>query len=365
MRVNTILILAFLLSWAVAEDYVTSCSKLRIGTVEGATDVMLDGTATTAFKEFRHIKSEDDVEFKAEVNSAKFYVSNIKLANTIDVQVEASETELLSVSKTVDSSDSNSKFTINLDFKCTSGLTGVSNVYLTFTLDGNVCSTSIVGMRKKCGNDYAFAPIQVSEVGWFSKTILTENGGQTVNQDNIFDDTGIENVVVHTDTNSLTFRVTNMKVNHGKSSDVITMLPPLVRLENQADNVVYPVLRGAGARQHELTAGQYEEFKLEFNCISLEKDSETVEVIFRPAYHSQYIFKVTKECEGLTLSNLIKKEFQDSIVFDFFALVFIFLVLFAMLLGCTIIYVKYKEFKGEDVNVKDVIGNGWESFKNL
>jgi len=103
------------------------------------------------------------------------------------------------------------------------------------------------------------------EVGWFSKTMLTTDGGRTVNEENIFDDTGIENVVVHKGVNSLTFRVKNAKQTRDSFDGDIMMLPPMVRTLNDAEDVVYPVLRGAGARKHNLRPGEYEEFKLEFN----------------------------------------------------------------------------------------------------
>lgn len=78
----------------------------------------------------------------------------------------------------------------------------------------------------------------------------------------------------------------------GKS---VEMDPPIARVSNEAEAVVYPVLRGAGARAHTLEPGEYTDFKLEFNCISLDTEAETVELEFRPAFHSNYVFKVTKE----------------------------------------------------------------------
>lgn len=257
---------------------------------------MLDGVPTTNFKQYRHILSEEDVEVSEREVTSEFHIHHIKLSRPIEVSIEAKESKMLKVSSTVTSeSDKNDHFILRVNYDCTPTLTGVSDVYFTFNLDGNVCTSAIMGVRKKCGSMYAYAPVEIAEVGWFSNTILTSNGGQTVNTQNIFDDTGIENVVVHKEVNSLTFKVRNMKLPTDSFDGEIDMLPPLVRPVNDGQNAVYPVLRGAGARRHTLKPGQYTEFKLEFNCISMSKEDEAVEVIFRPAYHTAYIFKVTKE----------------------------------------------------------------------
>ena len=355
------LCVVLLVSVFAKDDYITDRDKLKIGTEEGTSDIMKDGKPSKEYRENRHIKDEKDVEYTEEDKTAILYIHGIHLANTIETSIKVVDSRLLSIEDHIVSGPNNENFTQRLAFDCAEGLTGVTNIKLTFTLDGNVCRNSIIGMRKKCGNDYAFAPIEVSEVGWFSKTILTTDGGRSINPEKVFDSTGIENVVVHKHKDSLKFRVKNMEM-FGNS---ITMRPPLVRTLNKAENVVYPVLRGAGARQHDLEPNQYEEFTLDFNCISLGKETATVEVIFRPAYHTNYIFKVTKEWEGLTLENLIKKEVQDSVVFDFFAFIFVFLIFFTILMGCAYIYVRYKEYKGESVDLKQKASDTWESFTKM
>ena len=174
---------------------------------------------------------------------------------------------------------------------------------------------------------------------------MTDNGGASVHPENVFDKAN-ENVVIKKSKKDLNFRVRNTAVKG--SSDIIEMDPPIIRLSNQGENVVYPVLRGPGARQHTLQPGDYTDFKLEFNCICLDTEAETIELVFRPSFHTNYVFKVTKECEGLTAAGLINKEFQDSLIFDFFA----FLIMSAFILLIVSIafrvYVSYREEKGDD-----------------
>lgn len=93
----------------------------------------------------------------------------------------------------------------------------------------------------------------------------------------------------------MSFRIKNVALPSSNQFQTIDIEPPIVRLVNEADNVVYPVLRGAGARKHSLKVGEYQDFKLEFNCISLDDDSQAIELIFRPEYYKHYTFKVTKE----------------------------------------------------------------------
>lgn len=88
-------------------------------------------------------------------------------------------------------------------------------------------------------------------------------------------------------------------------------------------------------------------------------------MIFRPEFFNHYTFKVTKECEGLTAGNLIKKEFQDSLVFDFFAFLFFFLVFMVILIILAGLYTKYKEIKGEEVDWKGKAANSWDAVKNV
>lgn len=196
------------------------------------------------------------------------------------------------------------------------------------------------------------------------KNILTDNGGRTSHSENLFDSTNSEAVVFSSKTEYLSFRIKNVAKDHNDPANEIEVDPPIVRLLNEAENVVYPVLRGAGARRHTLKPGEYEDFRLEFNCISKEKNAESIELIFRPSFHNYYVFKMTKQCEGMTAMTLLKEEFQDSIIFDFFAFVFFFLVLLALLFLITWVYVKYKEIKGEDVDLKKSAASSWESIRN-
>ena len=171
---------------------------------------------------------------------------------------------------------------------------------------------------------------------------MTENGGSSNHPENLFNKAG-ENNVIKKSKKELNFRVKNTG-----SKDSITMDPPMVTLSNKGERVVYPVLRGAGARPHDLQPGQHIDFKLEFNCISLDTEAETVEVVFRPAFHNNYVFKVTKECEGLTAGGLIKKEFQDSLMFDFFAFLLISVILLLIVSIVFRFYINYREEKGDD-----------------
>lgn len=145
----------------------------------------------------------------------------------------------------------------------------------------------------------------------------------------------------------------------------IEMDPPIIRIGNEANQVIYPVLRGPGARMHTLKPGEYTEFALEFNCISMEKDSESIEVIFRPSFHTNYRFKITKECEGLTASDFFRKEYEDSIVFDYFAFMFITSLVMAIVILIGAVIIKIKELKGEEVNINRSMENAWTSFKNF
>jgi hypothetical protein len=333
MKLATIIVLVIFIFLAVCNSTNTDCSNLRVGTKKGATDVMLDGENTWAYKQFRRIKDDDDVEVNSDMDSTTFYVSGIKLDNILEASTHVSRDRLLSVTSEVTSESSdNNEFKVKLKYDCTSSLAGVTDVHITFTLDGNECDTNVVGLRKKCGNNYAYAPIEVSETSYWGvkKNVLTDNGGATNHPDNLFDSEN-ENVVVKKKSKELRFRVKNMAGTNSGQAETIEMDPPFVRVENTGEMVVYPVLRGAGARQHSLGPGEYTDFKLEFNCVSLDTASETVEVVFRPSFHSNYVFKVTKECEGLTVSGLIKKEFQDSVIFDFFAFMFVSSLILALI----------------------------------
>lgn len=67
----------------------------------------------------------------------------------------------------------------------------------------------------------------------------------------------------------------------------------------------------------------------------------------------------------MTAGNLIKKEFQDSLVFDFFAFLFFFLVFMVILIILAGLYTKYKEIKGEEVDWKGKATNSWDAVKNV
>lgn len=177
------------------------------------------------------------------------------------------------------------------------------------------------------------------------KNILTDNGGATNHPENLFDSVN-ENVVIQKSKKALNFRVKNTATKG--SGTVVEMDPPIVKISNQGENVIYPVLRGVGARAHTLQPGEYTDFKLEFNCISLDTEAETVELVFRPSFHSQYVFKVTKECEGLTALGLVKKNFQDSLMFDFFAFLLVSTIVLAILSVLFRLYANYREQKGDD-----------------
>lgn len=149
-------------------------------------------------------------------------------------------------------------------------------------------------MRKKCGTQYSYAPIEISETSYWGlkKNVLTDNGGQSNHPENLFDKSGDANVISKSK-KSLNFRVKNTSPEG--SNNAIMVDSPIARVTNEADNVIYPVLRGPGARPHTLMPQEYTDFKLEFNCISLDTDSESVEITFRLTYHSDYVFRVTKE----------------------------------------------------------------------
>eukprot|EP00345_Euplotes_harpa_P003430 CAMPEP_0168323284 /NCGR_PEP_ID=MMETSP0213-20121227/3392_1 /TAXON_ID=151035 /ORGANISM="Euplotes harpa, Strain FSP1.4" /LENGTH=425 /DNA_ID=CAMNT_0008325331 /DNA_START=123 /DNA_END=1400 /DNA_ORIENTATION=+ len=328
---------------------------------------MLDGVPTTQFKHYKYLKDENDVEINSNDGESTFYVHNIKLNNPVSVQVEVAREKLLKATSTVTSDGSgNSAFEVKVKYDCTAGLAGISEVYITFTLDGNLCTSSTIGVRKKCGSQYSYSPLEISETSFWGikKNILTDNGGQSSHAENLFDSNMKDNIVFGKSVSSLSFRVKNVARPGDTRYEIIDLDPPVVRIENEAENIVYPVLRGAGARKRSLKIGEYTDFKLEFNCISLDTDTETMELIFRPSYFTNYKFKMTKECEGLTAGNLLKKEFEDSLVFDFFAFIFLFLVLLTIMILLTSVYVRYKN-KGRGIDWKAKASNTWESIRNV
>jgi len=254
---------------------------------------MLSGTPTDKYKQFRRIRDEDDVEVKSNIDESTFFLSGITLHDDPSVDVEVARGKLTTVSSKVSSiGDDKDQFKIALTYDCTTDLTGVTDVWLKLTLDGESCTT--IGIRKKCGGSYAYAPIEISETSYWGlkKNILTDNGGASNHPENLFDESGDKSVIKKSK-GSLKFRVQNTAPTGSGTS--VEMDPPIVRVSNEAESVVYPVLRGSGARSHILEPGEYTDFKLEFNCISLDTEAETVELQFRPAFHSNYVFKVTKE----------------------------------------------------------------------
>jgi len=338
---------------------------MRIGTKDGATDIMLDGETTDKYKQYKYTKNEDDVEVTEDINESVIFVHNLKLTSTFSVTPNAARNKLLGVAQEVKAIKDNEIYQVSIGYQCTPGLAGISDVYLTFFLDDEMCSTNVVGIRKKCGSNSSFAALEIAETSYWGtkKNVLTDNGGLTNHPENLFD-SAHENVVIKKKSKQLSFRVTNTNPVTGDSSDDIEMDPPIVRIVNEAENVVYPVLRGAGARRHTLSPGEYTDFKLEFNCISLDKKSEGIELLFRPSFHSVYKFKLTKECEGLTASGLIKKKFEDSLIFDFFAFLFITTATMAFTITVFSIYIKYKEMQGEDVDVNKMFSKMWDNIKS-
>ena len=367
MKIITILFSILLLASVMSEDYNRKWDSLRIGSKPGATDVMLDGVATDKFKQYKYMVDENDVTLTSNENESNFCVHGIKLSENIKVDIDVAKSKLLTVTSTVTAtSDQKDKFDVKISYKCADGLAGVSDVYISFYLDDNSCSENKIGIKKKWGSEYNYAPLEISETTFFNmkKNILTNNGGQSSHEENLFDKTKTEVIVIGKGNKSLSFRIKNVALPNDSRFQTIDIDPPIVRIVNEADNVLYPVLRGAGARKHTLKIGEYQDFKLEFNCISLDEDSGSLELIFRPEYFTHYKFKMTKECEGLTAGNLIKKEFQDSLVFDFFAFLFFFLVFMVILIILGGWYSKYKEMKGEEVDWKGKAANSWDAVKN-
>lgn len=101
MRAITIILVALLAVSATADDYIKSCGNLRIGTKEGATDVMLDGQPTDHYKKYKYTKDENDVEVQTDINESVLYVHGIKLEKELDVQVDVGRQKLLKVTKSV------------------------------------------------------------------------------------------------------------------------------------------------------------------------------------------------------------------------------------------------------------------------
>lgn len=226
---------------------------------------MLDGVPTDKYKQYKYTFDEDDVEVKASVDDSAFYIHGIKLTSPLIVTPTVARQKLMYVETELSPNEDNSQFDLKLYYKCTPNLSGISDVYLSFNLDGVTCHKQI-GIRKKCGSSSSFAQIEIAEKGYWgtAKNILTDNGGLTIHPENLFDRAN-ENVVIKRRTKELNFIVTNRNRPADDGSNDIEMDPPITKLMNEADQVIYPVLRGAGARRHVLKPGEYTEFKLEFN----------------------------------------------------------------------------------------------------
>lgn len=103
---------------------------------------MLDGTPTDKYKQFRRIRDEDDVEVKSNIDESSFFLSGITLHDNPDVDVEVARGKLATVSSKVSAvGDDKDQFKIALTYDCTEDLTGVTDVWLKLTLDGESCTT--------------------------------------------------------------------------------------------------------------------------------------------------------------------------------------------------------------------------------
>lgn len=214
MKLGTILLLVLCLALVIADDTITDCTKIRVGTKPGATDVMLDGEPTEKYKRYKYTKSENDVEVASNINESVFYIHNIKLDRILEVRTQAAREKLLTLTTTVTSDGSDNKsFSLRVGYDCTRDLSGITDVFLTFVLDGTVCESNIVGIRKKCGSEYAYAPIEISEIGYWGmkQNILTDDGGKTTHPENLFDKKK-ESKVIKKNTNKLNFRVKNKAI---------------------------------------------------------------------------------------------------------------------------------------------------------
>lgn len=142
MRTSTIIFTAIVAVSLLGSCLATGCDTLRVGTEKGATDVMLDGTPTDKYQEFRRIRDEDDVEVKANLDESTFFLSGITLHSDPDVEVEVARGKLATVSSKVSAiGDDKDQFKIGLTYDCTEDLTGVTDVWLKLTLDGETCNT--------------------------------------------------------------------------------------------------------------------------------------------------------------------------------------------------------------------------------
>lgn len=145
-----VLFAMLMLASVFAEDYNRKCSSIRVGTKSGATDVMLDGEATEKFKQYKYVKDENDINLSANENESKLFVHGIKLSGDLRVNADVSKSRLLTATASVSAVEGNKeKFEVTVSYKCTEGLTGISDVYLSFYLDDNICSENKIGIKKK------------------------------------------------------------------------------------------------------------------------------------------------------------------------------------------------------------------------
>ena len=118
----------------------------------------------------------------------------------------------------------------------------------------------------------------------------------------------------------MTFRVRNT------GDRVLKVSPPVVQPFEDEFPVMYPVLRGVGAREIFLQRGESQDFALEFNCL-LEGD-EKVLMSIRPAYYISLSFPLSKRCANSGLISMIGRKLERSRTFDL-----IFLISFAVMAG--------------------------------
>ena len=90
-------------------------------------------------------------------------------------------------------------------------------------------------------------------------------------------DENFDHVVIGKHTDRLRFRVKNPPKINGEDTEEVPMDTPIVSLVNKGEyNVVYPVVKGHGAKPMTLKPGRYEDFTLEFNCIANQESTAEV-----------------------------------------------------------------------------------------
>ncbi len=102
---------------------------------------MLDGKPTPNYLQYRRIIDEDDVEVTAREDESTFYLSGISLKKEAELSVQVAREMLAKVdSKISEIGDDKSEYKIQLGYDCTQDLTGVTDVFVTLTLDGETCT---------------------------------------------------------------------------------------------------------------------------------------------------------------------------------------------------------------------------------